>query len=42
MEEFSYNRWISIKSMPAVKMGNTSKFMLNEVDEWIRFGESSN
>ena len=33
-------KWITRKTMPAHKVGRLWKFMLSEVDEWVRTGKA--
>lgn len=34
-------KWIDSKNMPAHKMGRQWKFKLDEVDNWIKSGDSA-
>lgn len=34
-------KWIERKNMPAHKVGRLWKFMISEVDEWVRAGKAA-
>ncbi len=34
-------KWISVKAMPAHKIGRLWKFIKDEVDEWVRDGKAN-
>ena len=42
VKAFTIYKWLERKTMPAHKVGRLWRFMISEIDAWVRSGGSSN